>query len=200
VELGQHQACFALSPNGWTNDKLGLAWLEQVFDKHTKKKASNGREWRLLLVDGHGSHINMNFLDWCEKHRILVAVYLPHTTHRLQPLDVSLFAPMATFYSQSLEQFTQATSSISGLGKRDFFKLFWPAYINAFTPLNIASRWRKTGLFPFDLDQVLNQLTQHLNGNKEELMRPSSKQSLGSSALSLLDVRAVRKLVLKVAN
>jgi hypothetical protein len=106
VELGQHQASFASSPNGWTNDKLGLAWLEQVFDKHTKKKASNGRVWRLLIVDGHGSHINMNFLNWCDKHRILVAVYPPHTTHRLQPLDVSLFRPLANYYSQLLEQFT----------------------------------------------------------------------------------------------
>jgi hypothetical protein len=200
VELGQHQACFGSSPNGWTNDKLGLAWLKQVFDKHTKKKASNGREWRLLLVDGHGSHINMNFLDWCEKHHILVAVYPPHTTHRLQPLDVSLFAPLATYYSNSLEEFTQQTASISGLGKRDFFSLFWPAYTKAFTPSNIASGWRKTGLFPFDPEVVLSKLTSNKDSTKDELMRPSSKQSSGSSALSSISLRAVRKLVLEVSN
>jgi hypothetical protein len=171
-----------------------------VFDKHTKKKASNGREWRLLIVDGHGSHINMNFLDWCDKHHILVAVYPPHTTHRLQPLDVSLFAPLATYYSNSLEAFVQATSSVSGLGKRDFFSLFWPAYVNAFTASNIASGWRKTGLFPFDPEVVLSKLIDNKDSTTDELMRPSSKQSSGSSALSSISLRAVRNLVLEVAN
>jgi hypothetical protein len=99
VEVGQHQASFASSPNGWTSDVLGLAWLEQVFNKYTKAKARNGRDWRLLLVDGHGSHINLKFLTWCEQHRVIVGVYLPHSTHRLQPLDVSLFSPLATFYT-----------------------------------------------------------------------------------------------------
>jgi hypothetical protein len=99
----KHAAFFASSPTGWTNDELGYRWLETVFDRFTKQKARQGRDWRLLLVDGHGSHINMRFLDYCRKHSILVAVYPPHTTHRLQPLDVGLFSPLATFYSQELD-------------------------------------------------------------------------------------------------
>ena len=200
MELGQHQAGFASSPNGWTNNQLGLTWLKQVFDKHTKMKASNGRQWRLLLVDGHSSHINMNFLNWCEKHRIVVAVYPPHTTHRLQPLDVSLFAPLATYYSESLEAFVHQTGSISGLGKRDFFKLFWPAYIQAFTAENIASGWRNTGISPFNPELVILMLKCDKDATNDELMRPSSKQSLGSSTLSLISLRAVRELVIEVAN
>jgi hypothetical protein len=200
VVIERHQAAFASSPNGWTNDKLGLAWLRQVFDRYTKKKASNGRQWRLLIIDGHGSHVNMNFLDWCDKHRILVAVYPPHTTHRLQPLDVSLFAPLATYYSDSLEQFVHTTAGISSLGKRDFFTLFWPAYIKAFTASNIESGWRKTGLFPWDPNIVLSKLKPNKDASNQELMRPSSKQSSGSSALSSINLRAVRNLVLEVVD
>ena len=204
VELGQHDASFASSPNGWTNNKLGLAWLEQIFDKHTKKKAAQGREWRLLFVDGHGSHINMSFLDWCEQHRIYVAVYPPHTTHRLQPLDVSLFSPLATYYSLNLEQFIEQTTALSNIGKRDFFELFWPAFIKAFTPDNIASGWLKAGLFPWHPDHVLDQLPVNLNPdkseNKSELSRPTSKQSSNSAALSSISIRAVRELVLEVSN
>jgi hypothetical protein len=43
------------SPTGWSNDDIGVAWLELVFDRFTKEKA--GRCWRLLLLDGLGSHI-----------------------------------------------------------------------------------------------------------------------------------------------
>lgn len=76
-----------------------MAWLITVFNCYTKAKARHGRDWRLLFIDGHGSYVNILFLDWCLEHRILVAVYPPHLTHQLQPLDVSLFNPLANYYS-----------------------------------------------------------------------------------------------------
>ena len=204
VELGRHEASFATSPNGWTNDALGVAWLEQVFDKATKGKARNGRDWRLLFVDGHGSHITKKWLDWCHKHHVLIAIYPPHSTHRLQPLDVSLFSPLATYYTQQLDHFIHQCQGLSGLGKRDFFGLFWPAFEQAFTQANIASGWRKTGLYPLNQDAVISQLTQHSNEDKVDISvdisRLVSNQSSGSSALSSISVREVRKLVLIVAN
>ena len=98
----EHMCFFASSATGWTNDDLGYSWLTTIFDRYTKPKARNGRDYRLLFVDGHGSHINMKFLNWCEQHNVLVALYPPHSTHRLQPLDVSLFNPLANYYSQNL--------------------------------------------------------------------------------------------------
>jgi len=65
------------------NDEMGFSWLTTLFDVETKKKARNGRSWRLLILDGHGSYINMNFLNWSYKYRILVAVFPPYLTHRL---------------------------------------------------------------------------------------------------------------------
>ena len=81
--------------------------------------------------------------------------------------------------------------------KRDFFGLFWPAYIDAFTEANIASGWRKTGLFPFNSELVTLQLAKPL---KVDISRPVSNQSSGSSALSQINVREVRNLVYAVAN
>jgi hypothetical protein len=81
-----------------------MAWLTTVFDCYTKAKARHGRDWRLIFIDGHGSHVNIPFLDWCLEHRILVAVYPPHSTHQLQPLDVNLFNSLAKYYSQELNK------------------------------------------------------------------------------------------------
>ncbi len=92
VDSKYHTCHFASSPNGWTTDEIGLPWVEQVFDRHTKQKARQGRDYRLLILDAHGSHVNMKFLEYCHTHRILVAVLPPHSTHRLQPLDVSFWA------------------------------------------------------------------------------------------------------------
>jgi hypothetical protein len=63
------------SPSGWTNNKIGLAWLEQVFDRCTKSKAR--RKYRLLILDGHGSHLTMDFINYC-----LREVFKTHKKHK----------------------------------------------------------------------------------------------------------------------
>ncbi len=65
--------------------------IEKIFDRHTEQKA--GKLHRLLLVDGHSSHVNLRFVNYCDKHRILLVILPPHSTHRLQPLDVGIFSP-----------------------------------------------------------------------------------------------------------
>ena len=74
---------FASTPSDWTNDEMALQWLTGIFDRHTKQKAGQGRKTRLLILDGHNSHININFLEWAEKHNIHIYAFPPHTTHRL---------------------------------------------------------------------------------------------------------------------
>jgi hypothetical protein len=43
IEARKHGVFLSTSPSGWTNDALGLAWVEQVFNRHTKEKAR--RRW-----------------------------------------------------------------------------------------------------------------------------------------------------------
>jgi hypothetical protein len=119
-EPSRQNCYFTSSPNGWTSDELGYSWLTGLFEKETAVKAK--RSWRLLLVDGHGSHVNMKFLTWCEQHRILVAIYPLHSTHRSQPLDVSVFAPLAHCYSQGLDGLIRQSEGRTTMSKRDFFK------------------------------------------------------------------------------
>ncbi|EXA32093.1 hypothetical protein FOVG_16670 [Fusarium oxysporum f. sp. pisi HDV247] len=164
----EHQsAFFSTSETGWTSHELGKEWLISVFDRFTKAKARNGRDYRLLITDGHSSHINMDFLDWCDAHRIIVAVFPPHSTHRLQPLDVSLFGPLSTAYTNRLVQWTSKTQGFTGLSKREFWVLFWGALEASFTPENIASGWRRTGLKPFDPDVVLSQVSKNTDDDSD---------------------------------
>ena len=48
----------AVSNNGWTTDELGLEWVKH-FDRHTKTCTVGA--WRLLILDGHGSHATPEF-------------------------------------------------------------------------------------------------------------------------------------------
>jgi len=89
---------FAATKKGWINEYIGLYWLEHVFDRYTREKVGNHR--RLLIVDGYNSYLNIRFINYCDQNRILLAFLPPHSTHRLQPLDVGLFKPLANYYTQ----------------------------------------------------------------------------------------------------
>jgi hypothetical protein len=96
IQSGEHSVLVSSSPSGWTNNDIGLAWLKQVFDRFTKEKAR--RKYRLLILDGHGSHVTMDFINYCDQNKILLAIFPPHSTHTLQPLDVVMFKPLSTAY------------------------------------------------------------------------------------------------------
>lgn len=139
------EAFFATSANGWSSDALGLNWLEQVFDRCTKQKP--GRNRRLLIVDGHSSHVNMRFIEKCDELRILLLILPPHSTHRLQPLDVSLFSPLATYYTEELNQFFFNSLGMSYISKRAFWSIFRPAWHKAFSKKNIQFALEKLASF-----------------------------------------------------
>ncbi|KAF1922397.1 CENP-B protein, partial [Didymella exigua CBS 183.55] len=74
----------SVSESGWTNNALSLEWLKH-FDAHTK--ASQVGAYRLLILDGHKSHLNQDFKDYCLKNIILTLCMPPYLSHILQPLN-----------------------------------------------------------------------------------------------------------------
>jgi hypothetical protein len=186
------QSCFfASSPSGWTNDELGYQWLVQIFDRETKGKAL--RDYRLLILDGHGSHINMKFIDFCDRNRILLAIYPPHSTHTLQPLDVCLFRPLSQAYSNDLAKFMDECQGFSSITKRDFFRLFWHAWEASFTSRNIFSGFESTGLHPFNPQRVISKFA------KKDEDRPSSSSST-NTVIGAEDWKRIEKLLQAVVS
>ena len=128
------------------NNDLGLTWLEQVFDRYTKAKAR--RKWRLLIIDGHGSHVTKDFIEYCDTHKILLMIFPPHATHTLQPLDVVCFKPLAQNYTKELDLHNHTTQRWVPVKKSDFFSLFWPAWVNTFTKSLVLITFEATGINP----------------------------------------------------
>jgi hypothetical protein len=69
-----------------------------MFNRATKEKILI-RDRRLLIVNGHSSYVNLPFIEYVDTNRILLAVFSPYLTHRLQPLNIGLFSPLVTYYS-----------------------------------------------------------------------------------------------------
>ena len=142
----------AVSENGWTNDKLGLEWI-QHFHEHTKNCKG---KWRLLIFDGHGSHQTADFRDFCLEKYILTLCMPAHTSHILQPLDVSCFGPLKKAYGSQIEN--KMRLGINHITKEEFLPAFKIAHEKVMTAANITSGFRATGLAPFSPQIVLDRL------------------------------------------
>jgi hypothetical protein len=142
----------AISENGWTNDKLGLEWIQHFHEntKHCKGK------WRLLIFDGHGSHSTSEFRDFCLQNDILTLCMPAYTSHILQPLDVSCFGPLKKVYGSQIEN--KMRLGINHITKEEFLPTFFTAHQQTMTVENITSGFRATGLAPFDPERVLEKL------------------------------------------
>ncbi|KAM4055681.1 DDE superfamily endonuclease [Hirsutella rhossiliensis] len=130
----------AVSENGWTSDDLALNWLKEVFDPNTRRRTVGTH--RLLILDGHGSHVTPEFDKYCTANSI--------------PLDVGCFSPLKTIYGRKVQE--KMLAGIHHIDKQDFLPMYLDARRQALSPSNIRSGFMATGLFPFDPNRVLSRL------------------------------------------
>jgi hypothetical protein len=139
----------SVSPNGWTDQELGSAWLERDFDPATHDKAGDG--YRLLILDGHNSHCTYRFCKYAADHKILILCLPSHTTHALQPCDVGVFGPLAQAWKHKV---TEASQNLVAITKMNLLAFYDEARKVAFKTTTIASSFRKTGIWPLNRDAV----------------------------------------------
>lgn len=202
----EDEALFTSAANGWTSNALGRAWLKR-FHKQTRQK---GSRWRLLIADGHISHVNLPFVQLADSYRILLIIFPSHTTHRLQPLDVVLFGPLSTAYSKELVKYTETALGWVTMTKRMFWPLFREAWKASFTVKNIKKAFEATGIWPQDPQKVLQKLptpTQTLSTSlpsaNQILHTPyTSRQGrqLAAATPNLAVVAALQNAVIKLST
>jgi hypothetical protein len=90
-------------------------------------------------VNGHNGHVNIRFINYYDQNRILLTILLPHSTHRLQSLDIGLFGFLAEYYSQEINRFIANIQDFVSISKRHFWNFFCKTYIRAFTQQNIRT-------------------------------------------------------------
>ena len=72
---------FTSSDNGCSSKQIRLRWLAEIFERYIKPSALRAK--RLLIVDGHSSYVNWEFINYADRYRIIILVLLPYTTYQL---------------------------------------------------------------------------------------------------------------------
>lgn len=130
---------FTAADNGWTTNETAVEWLKTIFIPETTP--TNPIKIRLLVLDGHGSHITPDFMALCVQHKIHLIYLPPHTSHVLQPLDLSVFSVLKREYRILITNLGSRVDN-TAMGKRWFLKCYAKARIKALTDViyNLASK------------------------------------------------------------
>jgi hypothetical protein len=142
---------YAHSESGYTDSKISLEWLKRVFDPQTKERAN--KKPRILICDGFGTHETLEILEFVLENNIVLCRLPSHTSHKLQPCDIAVFAPLKAAYRDQVERLERG--GVGTVGKQHFTYLYSPARERAFHQRNILAGWKASGLYPFNPDKVI---------------------------------------------
>lgn len=138
-----------MSENGWTDDFLCTEWFKNSFIPQATAQNTSGKPI-LLIYDGHGSHDTLELIKLGREHNIILFCLPPHTTHKLQPLDVGVFGPFQRVWSRRCDAIVEDTGE--EMPREDFVKEYMAVRSETFKPTTIVTAFRKSGCWPVNRD------------------------------------------------
>ena len=157
------------------NIYAGMLYISQHFDHHTRSDPSQPR---ILIVDGHSSHICWPVIQYALDHNIYMIQLPSKATHILQPLDVGCFALLQRAYEEQLREWLHQ-NPIQPICKVDFLNLLFNARTKVYTQEIIKSAWKNSGCYPVDMDTARGGGGTHGG----IVVRPNESESSGDRAL-----------------
>ena len=90
------------SKSVWMDSAACFTEFIKHFIKH--KKCSKDRP-AILILNNHDSHISIETIDLSKENGVTLFTLPPHCSHKLQPLDRSVYGSFKTFYNQAANAF-----------------------------------------------------------------------------------------------
>lgn len=138
-----------MSKNGWTDNFFCKEWFKNSFIPQATAQNTFGKPI-LLIYDGHSSHDKIELINLARKHNIILFCLPPHTTHKLQPLDVRVFGPFQRAWSERCDEVVEDTGE--EMPREDFVKEYMDVRSKTFKSTTIINAFRKSGCWPVNLD------------------------------------------------
>ena len=123
-----------------------------AFIRHFIKSTKCSKEHPVLLIlDNHDAHISIETVDLAKNNGVVMLTLPPHCSHKLQPLDRSVYGPFKAFYNQAANAF-MINHPGQPITIHNISQLIDHAYPLAFTPKNISAGFSVSGIYPFNPD------------------------------------------------
>ncbi|KAJ8943344.1 hypothetical protein NQ318_000559 [Aromia moschata] len=146
---GPTNALYKISKNGWITDELFFDWI-QHFAKHIKASIE---ERTLLILDNQSSHCTLRTYNFCRERGISIITLPPHTSHRLQPLDVCFYGPLKSAYNIECDNLLRS-NNYEKIRQSDVAELFKKAYNRTATIDKAVRAFECTGIHPLNRNVI----------------------------------------------
>lgn len=135
------------APSRWSNEDLFYEFM-QHFIEFCGASLNNQM---ILLMDNHESHISVKTIQLAKENGLHLVTFYPHTSHKMQSLDRGTFGPFKTFYNTAMNNWMSISTNV---GKPatiyDVAESVGRSFPLAFTPNNIFTGFKKSGLYPLN--------------------------------------------------
>jgi hypothetical protein len=137
----------------WMTAYLFSAWISHFIASIGRSNGISPTQCHQLILDGHNSHITLEVAR-AAKNVGLDLISLPsHTSHALQPLDVSIFKPFKQFFRE-YRDFWMSRHINQPTTKKLLVQWVSLVLRKALLESNISSGFRATGIYPLDSHAV----------------------------------------------
>jgi hypothetical protein len=184
---------FSVSNSGWTSDSHGFRWISEVFDPSTTPEDPLQR--RLLIMDGHSSHMTARLIEFCMNSTIDLMILPPHCSHILQPLDLTIFGPLKAALSKETDRVARV--DYGRIHRSEWTQMYFRAREKALSVDNIQSGFKSAGLSPLEPMKVLEKLP---GGPNQPNRPPETPLNRSNWDLPLLDSSPPDGTELRTAN
>ena len=131
--------------NGWMNGELFLETL-----KHIREKSYCSLSNKILLImDNAGCHMNIHAVEYAMQNGIVIVTLPPHTTAKLQPLDVSVFGPFKACL-RAIQNDFRISNPNKAITEYMLPELASKAWLKACSPTNVLNGFAATGIWPLN--------------------------------------------------
>jgi hypothetical protein len=93
-------ATMAMQPRAWMTSYLFSAWMSRFIDLVRASSSISPDDRHLFILDGHISHVSVEVVQEARRAGLDILTLPSHTSHTLQPLDVSVLKPFKQYFRQ----------------------------------------------------------------------------------------------------
>jgi hypothetical protein len=182
VKRCEENAVMAMQPNAWMTKWLFESWISHFIGSLKKGPGIDLNNRHLLILDGHNSHVTLEVVTLAMNSGLDIVSLPSHTSHALQPLDVSCFKPFKAAFRQIKDSWTLVNKGRK-VEKQDLCEWTSQALQKALSSKNIKYGFRKTGIWPYNAAAVQTQMSpsQGFEEGQEGFMREGTEDSSASS-------------------
>ena len=147
---GPEDAVYNCSDSGWMESDQFIEWFQKVFLPAT----SHLEGGKLLVFDGHNSHLSTKVVDIAVQNNTELLCLPAHTSSILQPLDVGVFKGVKAAWRKCLCDYYDQTRYCN-VDKRAFPSLLKQVIESgAFSRANAVSAFEACGIYPLNRAKI----------------------------------------------